>query len=184
VIQTSAGPDQQADSSDPRLIERFREGEPAALDEVIERYQLDVTRTVRRLLGWRGDVEDVVQEVFLAALRRHRTFRGQSSLKTWLIAIAIRRCRSQRRRFWKSWLLPQREESPADESIQRDEVAEQVRIAVRKLGTKEREVVVLYYLEELSVAEVAKILGISEGAIDVRLHRARKKLKEMLSCMN
>jgi DNA-directed RNA polymerase specialized sigma24 family protein len=136
VIQTSAGPEQQTDSSDPRLIERFRLGEPAALDEVIERYQLDVTRTVRRLLGWRGDVEDVVQE-----------------------------------------------ESPADESIQRDEVAEQVRIAVRKLGTKEREVVVLYYLEELSVAEVAKILKVSEGAIDVRLHRARKKLKEMLSWM-
>lgn len=70
---------------------------------------------------------------------------------------------------------------PADASAQRRETDEQVRRAVAKLPAKEREVVVLYYLEELSAAEVGQVLKISPGAVDVRLHRARAHLRQRLS---
>lgn len=148
---------------------------------MVREHQPHVTRTVRRLLGWRGDVEDVVQEVFLAALRQHGRFRGDSSLKTWLTAIAIRRCRSEQRKWWKRWRQQAHENShPQTSDAHADELAEAVRSAVRNLPPKEREVVVLYYLEEIGVAEITQLVGATEAAVNVRLHRARKRLGEML----
>lgn len=150
------------------------------LESLVREHHGHVTRTVRRLLGWRGDVDDVVQEVFLAALRQHGRFRGDSNVKTWLTAIAIRRCRSERRKWWKRWKGGRAREPAESDSSGRDDVAEAVRTAVRQLPAKEREVVVLYYLEEISVADVARLVRASEGAVNVRLHRARKKLGEAL----
>ena len=182
VTRTSVAEADDLDRTEARrLAERFRAGEVGALEEVVRLHQLAVMRTVRRLLGWRGDVDDVVQEVFLAALRQRGRFRGESSLRTWLIAIAIRRCRTERRRWWKRWIgKRRRDDRVVDESAQRDDVAEAVRQAVKTLAAKEQEVVVLYYLEEMTGAEVARVLRIDENAVNVRLHRARKKLKEML----
>ena len=66
------------------LAERFARGEAAAFDEVVRRYHPAVSRLARRLLGWSADAEDVVQEVFLAALKNARRFRRGASLSTWL----------------------------------------------------------------------------------------------------
>ena len=62
-----------------------------------------------------------------------------------------------------------------------DETSAKVRSAVQALGAKDREVIVLYYLEELPAAEIAELLGLSANAVDVRLHRARARLKEKLA---
>src|SRR5256885_260053 len=87
------------------LPERFARGESAAFEEVVALYQSRVSRTVFRLTGWgqRSDVEDIVQEVFLAALNHSRRFRGAASLSTWLTAIAVNKCRSHRRRLGVMW---------------------------------------------------------------------------------
>ncbi len=163
---------------------------PAALDtleQLIVLYQPRVARLAFRLLGWKADVEDVVQEVFLAAHQNIHRFRGESSTWTWLTRITINRCRSRMRRaalLGRIWPVVARRAkacalSPDAQSLQ-DETARIVRAAVAELGQKDREVIVLYYLEERSVAEVSRLVRASTNAVEVRLHRARRKLHSLL----
>jgi RNA polymerase sigma-70 factor (ECF subfamily) len=162
---------------------------PDAFDRLVAEYQRPVTRLVHRLLGWRGDVEDVVQDVFLAALKNFDRFRGEATAWTWLAAIAINRCRSYRRRRllefrWLSRAKQEKSTAGVDRRVEPDETAQRVRKAVTALPIRDREVIVLYYLEEMTVADMAKTIGSSPGAIDVRLHRARTKLREILQRPN
>lgn len=168
------------------LAERMARGDPAALDLLIDLYQPRVTRLAHRLLGWSGDVDDVVQDVFLAALRNARAFRHDASLWTWLSAITINRCRSQhRRRALLSRLLGLvgREktcQAAADEPALRDETTREVRSAVTALRPRDREVVVLFYLEQLTIGQISERLGASPNSVEVRLYRTRRKLRESL----
>ena len=86
----------QADRAD--LGARLRDGEPGAFESLVSLYQGRIARLAYRLLGWSGDVDDVVQEVFLAALRNAGSFRGEASLWTWLTRITLNRCRTHQRR--------------------------------------------------------------------------------------
>ena len=156
-----------------------------ALDRLIRDYHAPVTRLAYRLLGWRGDVEDVVHDVFLAAFRKLPHFRSESSAWTWLAAITINRCRSDYRKRllrlkWLKGRTREREITSDVCGIERDETAAKVRDAVAKLSTHDRELIVLHYLEELPIAEICKLTGASDRTIHVRMHRARKRLKELL----
>jgi RNA polymerase sigma-70 factor (ECF subfamily) len=160
-------------------------GQRDALEMLVRDYHAPVTRLAYRLLGWRGDVEDVVHDVFLAAFKQQHRFRGESSPWTWLAAITINRCRTHLRRklLHLRWLRKRevrREDASDAQPIERDETARKVRDAVAKLSPRDREVIVLYYLEELTVPEISGITGARDKAIHVRLHRARKRLKGLL----
>jgi len=169
------------------LLRRLQAGEPAAFDELVADNRQRIARLVYRLLGWCGEVEDLVQDVLLVAYRKVGRFRGQSSLSTWLIGIAINRCRSYRRRWMPSWrwlerLWRRRPPAPGpDRALMEDETAARVRKAVQELGESDREAIVLYYLEDLPAARIGQLLGISAGAVDMRLHRARRRLREKLA---
>jgi RNA polymerase sigma-70 factor (ECF subfamily) len=183
--------DDEVKVEEDELVKHWLAGERAAFARIVELFQARVTRLVWRLLGWREggqEVDDVVQEVFVAVLAKAGGFRGQSSLWTWLRAIAVNTCRGHRRkqlvrwRYWRElWSRQEGSGEAADERMDRDESSAAVRRAVAKLGAKEREVVVLYYLEECSVREIVEILGVQTGAVEVRLHRARRKLRELLA---
>jgi RNA polymerase sigma factor (sigma-70 family) len=153
-------------------------------DRLVAEHQERVARLIYRLLGWRGEVEDIVQDVFLAAFKRFDGFREDSSDWTWLAAIAINRCRTHRRRKLVEfrWLRRAKptQVSEVDADLERDETARRVRQAVAELPPRDREVIVLYYLEEWSVTEISRATGARAGAIDVRLHRARGKLRAIL----
>jgi RNA polymerase sigma factor (sigma-70 family) len=176
------------DTEDALLIEQYLAGDPSAFDRLVGAHQDRVARLAYRLLGWSDDVEDVVQEVFLAAMKNLRTFRGQCRLSTWLTTITVNKCRSHRRRmFLHGAMLRRLLEGPAPASgasapngPQEAERLAAVRQAVRQLPAKYREVVVLRYLEEMPVAEVGRALGVSEGAVSTRLNRARALLKDRL----
>jgi RNA polymerase sigma-70 factor (ECF subfamily) len=174
-------------------IERSRLAADAAraFDRVVVAEQAYVARLVGRLLGWRTDVDDVVQDVFVSALAAWPKFRGECAARTWLARIAINRCRSyQRRRLVGLGLVARLRErfsghapTPATNPIERDEECEKVRGAMSRLRPRDREVLVLHYLEELPAAEVATLLGLSRGTVEVRLTRARCRLKKILEPM-
>jgi len=158
----------------------------AAFDRIVEKYSADVAVLANRLLGWPGDVEDVVQDIFLAAFVGLKKFRGQCHLKTWLFTITINKCRSYRykqmlwRRQTKLRLrLPQ--DRPADRELMDSETFNRIRRAMMALPAKYREPVVLRYLQELSTTEISRILDISENALQVRLSRARERLRRDLA---
>lgn len=169
------------------LVRACAAGSPGAFEEIIRRHQPRVARLVRRLLGWPEDVEDVVQEVFMTVLARIGRFRVQSSLSTWITSIAINRCRSLRRRMGVRWRAMKQLRTTrlaavagADAAAIAEERRQRVRAAVGSLPAADRELIVLHHLEEMSVDAVAQVLGIRRNAAEVRLHRARRRLGELL----
>ena len=160
----------------------------AVFDRLVETHQAKVARLACRLLGWPADVDDVVQEVFLAAWKGLPRFRGQSELGTWLMRITVNKCRTHRRKemLRLRWLWPSGQEEaagsdPADRATLDRETQAEVRRGVRRLPARYCEVVVLRYLEEMPVERIAQILGLTRNTVEVRLHRARERLKKELA---
>lgn len=177
--------------TDRELLTLLAAGDSSAFDLLVARHEPAVRRQARRLLAWRADVDDVVQEVFLALWRGHGRFRGESALSTWLLTIAIRECRRKLRwEFMRDRLamrLLSQSTVMSAASVPTPAEADENRAvvtAVAALPQKLREVVVLHYLEGLAIEEVARALGLKRSVVDVRLTRARQKLSEALEHMD
>jgi len=173
---------------DSSIAARAARGDGGAFAEIVAAHQGRVARLVHRLLGWPDDVDDVVQDVFVAALRNLSRFRGDASLSTWLLTIAVNQCRSHqrrqlvRRKFLAAArrLVRPRASGAASSRAMEQERHQLVRRAVRRLPVRLREVVVLHYLEGMSLEAVAAVLGLSRTAVGTRLHRGRKRLSGQL----
>ena len=159
----------------------------AEFERIVREHAAEVTRVAGRFgLGWQ-EVEDVSQEVFIRVWRGLRRFRGDSSLRSWILRIAVRESsRKISRRSRGESTVPvgsvetvAREGGPADAAAQ-EEQRMKLREALRSLSAKHREVVVLRYLEGLSCVEVAEVLGCSPGTVHSRLYHARQKLKSVM----
>lgn len=164
----------------------FDGSSPPTFETLAATHHYRVHALVRRLLAWERDVDDVVQDVFVAALRGWNGFRGASKPETWLTAIAVRVCRSRSRRaaLWRRLGWRQHAAAPLQtqtgiEGEQQETVA-RVQTALRELSTREREVIVLLHLQDMSAAEAADVLGMSRGALEVRASRARQSLRRAL----
>jgi RNA polymerase sigma factor (sigma-70 family) len=174
---------------DELLVEKFSRGDESAFDRIVKGYSADIAVLANRLLGWPGEVEDIVQEVFLAAFLGLKKFRCECSLKTWLFTITINKCRSYRYKRMLHFRFFSRAASQAPvtgahdegEAQMDDETFQKVRLVVQALPLKYREPVVLRYLQELSTDEIVRILGISTNALEVRLSRARERLRRDLA---
>jgi RNA polymerase sigma-70 factor (ECF subfamily) len=183
LVRISAAEPGQADRAcQPREAPR-----PPSFDELVAEQRERVGRLCYRLLGWQADVEDVVQDVFLAALKALPKFRGESTVSTWLTRIAVNACRGHGRKRRLRILAgmrqrsePRLDRSPEGKLIDRERF-ERVRAAIRRLPVKYREVVVLRYLEEMAVSEIGEVLGLGRNAVEVRLNRARHRMKKDLA---
>ena len=161
------------------------EGQTLSLEQLVAHFEPRVRRLAYRLLGWCDEVDDVTQDVFLAAFRATPRFRSDAQLWTWLMRITINQCRTQQRKRYLRWKALKRlwkpEATAEPVESERDETKQRVQQAVAQLGPKDREVIVLYYLEEMTVNAMCELLGQSIGAVNVRLHRARERLRTALS---
>ncbi len=171
-------------SEETRLWSACADGDAAAFARLVTDHQDHVARLAYRLLGWSGEIEDVVQDVFLAVWTHRARFRGECRLSTWLAVLTVSQCRKRHRLRWlRLFRQPTSEaESDSSEDCHDEDATAAVRDAVRRLPTAYREVVVLRYLEELPVDRVAEILGLRPNTVTVRLMRARRRLKEKLGC--
>ncbi|MCK4788354.1 MAG: RNA polymerase sigma factor [Desulfobacteraceae bacterium] len=170
------------------LASRFTWADTSAFDDLASHYS-HITNMVSSRLDWSDEADDVVQEVFLSALKNLKGFRGESRLSGWLMQIAINKCRSHWRKLSAQrkvlagaagvvkWKSPPRPETVAMER----ETFRRVRQAVQALPRHYREVVVLWYFDQIPTADVAAVLTISPAIVRLRLHRARKQLRELLA---
>ena len=160
-------------------------------DRAVAEHHQRIRLLVYRLLGWRDGIEDVVQDVFLAAWAGWSRFRGRSSVELWLKRIAVNKCRSRLRREavrarWLGWMrgvFSDQSKPPADQLLEKKEQAERVRSAIRSLEPVYREATVLHYLEQMNIDQIAEILGVRRNTVEVRLHRARRQLEKILCDM-
>ena len=158
-----------------------------SLETLIGTYGNDVLRTAYLYVKDLHTAEDMFQEVFIKVNRCLSGFRGDSSVKTWLMRITINTCKDYLKSAYHRNVVPLMEfqenaltsENDFDE-IERKETGKEIREAVMMLPELYRDVVVCVYFQNMSVAEAAAALELPEGTVKSRLSRAKEKLKESL----
>jgi RNA polymerase sigma-70 factor (ECF subfamily) len=185
---------------DQLLVERFKNGDGAAFDEMVSRYWNRIYSMVNQLLRNPQDAEEVTQDAFIRAHRGLAKFRGDSAFSTWLYQIATNLARN---RYWYWWrrkrdksvsfdapvsgdndmtlaeIIPSEVETPGDITVGQEFVS-RIGVGMGKISAKHREILILRNVKNLSYEEIAAILGISIGTVKSRIARARESLRGKL----
>jgi RNA polymerase sigma-70 factor (ECF subfamily) len=176
-------------SDETALVERCRQGDLGAFEEVYRAHSGRLFSLACRMLGNPADAEDLLQEIFLAAHRKLDTFRGDSALGTWLYRLATNQCldylRSRAGRA--SQVTDALDDQPAPAAIGGRGLADQtvtkmdLERAMARLPEGCRAAFVLHDVEGLEHREVAEVLGIAEGTSKSQVHKARLRLRALLA---
>ncbi len=174
-------------SGDLALVDSLRRGEPDAFEKLVLAYQHRVFSIALRMLGDRGEAEEVAQEVFLRVHRSIRNFRGEAKISTWLYAITSRLCLNRlkslgrQQRVGEAALAGLADGHPnPGTALEASELEAALRRAIAELNDERRIVVVLRDLHGLTYEEIAAALELPLNTVRSRLHRARMELKERL----
>ena len=177
----------QADIS---LIAACQQGDSRAFREVFQIYRDRIYALCRHMSGNHEDAEDLTQEVFVSAFRNIGGFRAESAFGTWLYRIAANRCKAELRK--RSPALRSFDEVDGDQRtpvattqnpedhLVRKELSDRVEAAVGALPEGLRLLFVLGTLEGMRYREISEIAGCSEDAVKMRIHRARKRVRDAL----
>jgi RNA polymerase sigma-70 factor (ECF subfamily) len=168
----------------PDLLARCKQGDRAAFEELVRATNRRVYSLAYRLVGDRSDAEDVAQEAYLRIFRGLAGFREEAAFETWMHRIVANCAMTHLRRRGRFGDLLRDEEVPEqpvpdraqEVTVQRDELARGLAL----LPEGQRVCLLLRDVYGLSMREIATELGIEEGAVKVRVHRARRRLKELL----
>jgi RNA polymerase sigma-70 factor (ECF subfamily) len=197
-LNSSLTPEQEAEFEDFRLIEGLRAADEAAYETLIRRFQGPVYNLAWRLLDDPSDASDVAQEVFLKIFRNVGSFRGDSSLRTWVYRIAVNESHNRRR-----WLFRHRRgETAIDETFEECESRERPLVqegetpfdftmnreaqilleeGLEAINPVFRTALVLREIEDLSYEEIAAVLEVSIGTVKSRILRGREALRRYLA---
>jgi RNA polymerase sigma-70 factor (ECF subfamily) len=175
------------EATDAELIAAWRAGDQRAAARLVERHTDALARFAAAGSDWEGtDIEELVQDTFVRAFGSIDGFRGESSLRTWLISIERRlmldRRRGERRRQREQPVSENAavtEYDPLDHLLAR-EAAARMRLALAALSPTQRHVFILRVNEGLSYREIARVVDTTEGAARVHYHNALRAVKEIL----
>lgn len=155
------------------------------LYQMIDQYEKDLIRVCCAYLRDLSMAEDAVQETFLKAYKALDSFKGNSSEKTWLIRIAINVCNDMRRSSWFRFIDQRIDvERLQIPKWEQNDVSISLMMEIMRLPRKYMEAIVLYYYEDLKLAQIADMLGVSPTVVSRRLIKARELLKGMLEGVN
>ena len=153
-----------------------------AFEQLVAQYQTSLLRMCALWLEDDCAAEDATQETFFKAYQALPRFRGECSLKTWLMRIAVNVCRDMRRSAWlrrvDHRLTPEELSLPAENPATED--AQALAQAIRGLPPKYKNVVLLYYYQDMTLDETAQALGCSPSVVSRRLKHARECLRSVL----
>jgi RNA polymerase sigma factor (sigma-70 family) len=183
-----------AQLEDYQLIKRIVAGENELFEILLRRYNQALFRAIRSYLRDRNEVEDAMQNTYLKAFDKLYQFQGTAAFSTWLIRIGINEALLRLRDIKKERKLcpesidvratsfnqiPDRQITP-ENAIMREEARQLLEAAIDELPGKYRVIYVLKEVQGLENEDVAKCLGITDSNVKVRLHRARKLMKDVL----
>jgi RNA polymerase sigma-70 factor (ECF subfamily) len=179
------------ESRESALLARCRAGDARAFEALYGEHRRIVAATLYKVLGDRGELDDLIQEVFLIAFRGLERFRGDSKVSTWLyricINVALGRLRHHGRRPAPVTLEPVHERTLDDgrdgpeRLMERGEDVARVRRALEALPPKKRVVLVMHEIDGLELKEIAGILGVPQVTARTRLHYAKKEFYAILA---
>ncbi len=171
------------ETQDSHAVRAAQAGDVDAFGELVHRHRTAVYRVALRMLGNPSDAEDAAQEAFVQAWRGLPTFRGESSVATWLYRIVVNRCLNVLRAQEPAEPFAETLEAPASGPNHIVEVRgelEALKLAVPRLTPEQRAPFVLRELEGLSYEEIGEVLEISLPAVKGRLHRARLEVLDAM----
>lgn len=172
--------------SDEQIAQLVQAGDAEQFGELIERYEAKLKRYARKFLNYQDEIEDLVQDVFIKAYTNIQSFDSDQRFSPWIYRVAHNTFVNELKRkkrlgfsvFDVDTFLPQ---LPAKETTDSEaittELREELDNLLIELPDKYREVLVLYYFEELSYQEISEVLQIPVTTVGVRMNRGRKKLK-------
>lgn len=157
------------------------------IEALIRDYGNDVLRTAYMYVKDIHTAEDIFQEVFIKVNQKLSTFEGNSSIKTWIIRITINACKDYMKSAYNRRVVLMMEyqedaivsESDYDE-VEKQDINQLIRKTILSLPAKYKDVVLCVYFQDMTIAEAAHALNITEGTAKSRLSRARQKLKNLL----
>lgn len=183
-------PERGGARTDEALVAGFVDGDEAAFDELVARYQRRVYAICYRYFGNAADAEDAAQDAFIALLRRAETFTGASSFATWMYRVAVNTCndlaRKRARRPQRSGEdIGERSDVAGTSASVEDELAgrelpDELVAALGTLDEQTREAVVLHDLYGVPYHEIASRSGVAVGTVKSRVHRGHARLVEAL----
>jgi RNA polymerase sigma-70 factor, ECF subfamily len=186
--------------ADGELLIRLRSGDERAFVNLVQHYQEQMLRLAAGFVPSRAVAEEVVQDTWLAVLRGLDAFEGRSSLKTWLFRILVNQARTTGTKEHRSVPIPDPEPAvdparfdacggwadppehwieAAEGRLEAGKLADRLRALMDELPARQREVVLLRDVEELTSDEVCSVLSISDGNQRVLLHRGRSRLRQL-----
>jgi RNA polymerase sigma-70 factor (ECF subfamily) len=188
----------QSRTDEAQLIKRVCEGEREVFYELVRPYERMVYATAISIVKNPADAEEVAQEAVLKAFSKLSTFRGESKFSTWLVQITYNEAKMKLRKAYANlyesiddsqqtedgefWPKDYADWRPIpSELLEENEIRQAVQDAIASLSANYREVLILRDLQRLSIKETTTILGISEGSVKTRLHRARLLLRDSLA---
>jgi RNA polymerase sigma-70 factor (ECF subfamily) len=170
------------------LLRRCQRGDEEALARLVAMYSERVIRLARRVLGDAGQADEATADAFAKVWSKARQWRGDAEAGTWVYRIAYHAILDHRRRKRWFWVSPPAdlvdpkpgpfEQSARSEAVEKSR--QRVQDAITKLSEQERALVHLYYFDQLKLAEIGSIVGLTRDVLKMRLARARQKLREML----
>lgn len=183
--------------TDSELIAAVLKGDTASFEPLIVKYQPRVFATARRYARRESEVEDIVQEIFLKAFSKLKSFRGEAPFEHWLMRLAVRTCYDflrghQRNRETSFTELTEPETEWLDRFVVEPDAADENASAARDLVNKilehlspaARLVITLLEIEERSVKEISALTGWSVPLVKVRAFRARAEMRKIVAKMN
>jgi RNA polymerase sigma-70 factor, ECF subfamily len=185
---------------DRLLVDRFKNGDEGAFEQMVNRYWDRIYAMVHQLLRNQQDAEEVTQDAFIRAHRGLVNFRGDAAFSTWLYQIATNLARN---RYWYWWrrkrdksisfdqpvgedsdtplseIFAAEVETPEDAALTQ-ELVDRIAVGMERISPKHREILILRNVKNLSYEEIAEILEISVGTVKSRIARARESLRSKL----
>jgi RNA polymerase sigma-70 factor (ECF subfamily) len=182
-----------------RFIRKLKRRDPRAFEHLVTEFQGPIFNLIYRMLGNREEAEDLAQEVFITVFKKIDSFRGESSLATWIYRIATNTCKNRKKYLGRHYydrpaFTDQVEQivdrsrvaaasyqlSRPDEMVEGLQTERLIQTAISELDEDQRLILVLRDIQNVSYDEISQITGLPLGTVKSRLHRARMALKERL----
>ena len=153
------------------------------LSQLIHNYATDLKRIAYLYVNDMAECEDIIQEVFIACYQNLSNYRHEASYKTWLIRITINKCKDHRKRWsvknllYKSEVLPVETSVSAEEQYIHEHLSNEIINQISLLQPKFKDVLILYYYQEMTMIEISEVLGIKLNTVKSRLLRGKEVLQ-------
>ena len=165
---------------------RAKKGDVQAFEKLVKVYESKMYKTAKSILECEDDINEAIQQTIILIYDKLYQLRNENKVGTWIMRILINQCK----KIYKQNELRNRKNVNLEDNIEKININEEkddysfVDNAIHRLDTKYREIIILYYYDELKIKDIAKVLKIPQGTIKTRLNRARKKLNEILEEVN